>query len=81
MRLAGKVFLVTGSSDGIGLHTATRLAGTGATVIVHGRCADLLVNRCHVTCIVKPGRTWILNFAVWRHSVLIAVHPISVFTA
>ena len=39
MRLAGKVFLVTGSTDGIGLHTATRLAGTGATVIVHGRCA------------------------------------------
>jgi short-subunit dehydrogenase len=47
MRLAGKVFLVTGSSDGIGLHTATRLAGTGATVIVHGRCADLTVTQCH----------------------------------
>ena len=39
MSLAGKIYLVTGSSDGIGLHTATRLAGTGATVLVHGRCA------------------------------------------
>ena len=39
MSLAGKIYLITGSSDGIGLHTATRLAGTGATVLVHGRCA------------------------------------------
>ena len=38
MSLAGKVYLVTGSADGIGLHTATRLAGTGATVLLHGRC-------------------------------------------
>lgn len=39
MSLAGKIYLVTGSSDGIGLHTATRLAAMGATVLVHGRYA------------------------------------------
>lgn len=35
--LLNKVFLVTGSTDGIGLHTAQRLASQGATVLVHGR--------------------------------------------
>lgn len=35
--LLGKTFLVTGSTDGIGRHTATRLAGEGATVLIHGR--------------------------------------------
>ncbi|KAI8474156.1 MAG: short-chain dehydrogenase-like protein [Monoraphidium minutum] len=37
--LAGQVFLVTGSTDGIGRHTALRLAAAGATVLVHGRDA------------------------------------------
>ncbi|CAM9341140.1 unnamed protein product [Hapterophycus canaliculatus] len=37
MRLADRVYLVTGSTDGIGKHTASRLAEEGATVIVHGR--------------------------------------------
>eukprot|EP00752_Nemacystus_decipiens_P009333 g8341.t1 len=36
-RLADKVYLVTGSTDGIGKHTASRLAEEGARVIVHGR--------------------------------------------
>ncbi|CAB1102355.1 unnamed protein product [Ectocarpus sp. CCAP 1310/34] len=36
-RLADKVYLVTGSTDGIGKHTASRLAEEGATVLVHGR--------------------------------------------
>lgn len=35
--LLGKTFLVTGATDGIGAHTAQRLAGQGATVLVHGR--------------------------------------------
>ena len=30
-------FLITGSTDGIGLHTALKLARDGATVLVHGR--------------------------------------------
>lgn len=35
--LAGKLYLVTGSTDGIGLHTTCRLATAGADVLVHGR--------------------------------------------
>lgn len=35
--LRGKTFCVTGSTDGIGLHTAQLLAQSGATVLVHGR--------------------------------------------
>lgn len=31
--------LVTGATDGIGLHTAKQLAKMGADVLVHGRCA------------------------------------------
>lgn len=38
--LSGKTYLITGSTDGIGLHTARRLAAAGADVIVHGRSAD-----------------------------------------
>lgn len=34
---AERVYLVTGATDGIGLGTATRLAGLGATVLLHGR--------------------------------------------
>ena len=37
MDLRGKAFLVTGSTDGIGEHTATLLATRGATVFLHGR--------------------------------------------
>lgn len=36
--LKGQVHLVTGSTDGIGKHTARKLAAEGATVLVHGRC-------------------------------------------
>ena len=35
--IAGKTFLVTGSTDGIGRHTAFKLAEREAKVIVHGR--------------------------------------------
>ncbi|PRW20919.1 short chain dehydrogenase reductase family [Chlorella sorokiniana] len=35
--LLGKTFFVTGATDGIGAHTAQRLAAQGATVLVHGR--------------------------------------------
>eukprot|EP00210_Caulerpa_lentillifera_P006609 g6314.t1 len=36
-RVEGKTYLVTGSTDGIGKHTATKLAKLGAHVIIHGR--------------------------------------------
>lgn len=42
LSLTGKTFLITGSTDGIGRHTATRLAADGATVILHGRNPDAL---------------------------------------
>jgi len=35
--LAGKTYLITGSTDGIGLHTAHKLWALGAHVIIHGR--------------------------------------------
>jgi NAD(P)-dependent dehydrogenase (short-subunit alcohol dehydrogenase family) len=38
-RMDGKTALVTGATRGIGLETAVRLAGLGATVLVHGRDA------------------------------------------
>lgn len=38
--LSGKTYLVTGSTDGIGLFTAQRLAAAGGDVIVHGRSRD-----------------------------------------
>jgi len=36
---SGRVILVTGATDGIGRHTAQRLAQAGAEVLVHGRSA------------------------------------------
>ena len=38
----GKTILVTGSTDGIGLKTAKKLAKAGHTVLLHGRSADKL---------------------------------------
>lgn len=35
--LRGKSYLVTGSTDGIGRQTVTKLAASGADVLLHGR--------------------------------------------
>ena len=40
--LKGKTFLVTGSTDGIGQHTALLLAKSGTEVLLHGRNWDRL---------------------------------------
>jgi len=49
------VFLITGSTDGIGLHTAEKLASLGHTIILHGRneqrLRDALAN---VSKYIKP---------------------------
>lgn len=37
-----KTFFITGSTDGIGLHTAEKLAGLGHSVILHGRSEERL---------------------------------------
>jgi NAD(P)-dependent dehydrogenase (short-subunit alcohol dehydrogenase family) len=37
MTMEGKTVLVTGSTDGVGRYVALKLAGAGATVLVHGR--------------------------------------------
>jgi len=41
-RLVGQTYFITGSTDGIGKHTAKCLLAKGANVIVHGRCASRL---------------------------------------
>ncbi len=40
LELAGKVVLVTGGSDGLGLALATRLVAEGASVAICGRDED-----------------------------------------
>lgn len=43
---AGKVAIVTGGSDGIGLSTSMRLASEGAVVAICGRREDMLTAAC-----------------------------------
>ena len=40
MNAAGKIALVTGSTDGVGRMVARRLADQGARVLIHGRNRD-----------------------------------------
>jgi len=39
MKMLGKTVLITGSTDGVGRYVATKLAGQGAKVLIHGRDA------------------------------------------
>lgn len=54
----GKVFLVTGSTDGIGKHTAMRLAQAGGKVIIHGRQSSIL-NPPNRACSAGIRNVWI----------------------
>ena len=40
MKLNGKTFLITGSTDGVGRHVALELGAAGATVLLHGRSRE-----------------------------------------
>lgn len=40
--LEGLIFVITGSTDGIGLHTARRIVACGGEVVLHGRNPDKL---------------------------------------
>ena len=42
--LSKKIALITGSTDGIGLHTAKRLANANYKVLIHGRSSERLLN-------------------------------------
>src|SRR5438270_608331 len=39
MDMKGKTIFITGSTDGVGRYVATRLAGQGAKLLIHGRDA------------------------------------------
>lgn len=53
MDMAGKTVLITGSTDGVGRYVATRLAGEGAKVLIHGR--DAARAKALIDGIVKAG--------------------------
>ncbi|MGY4506088.1 NAD(P)-dependent dehydrogenase (short-subunit alcohol dehydrogenase family) [Bradyrhizobium sp. GM24.11] len=53
MDMAGKTVLITGSTDGVGRYVATRLAGEGAKVLIHGR--DAARAKALIDEIVKAG--------------------------
>lgn len=55
MDMAGKTVLITGSTDGVGRYVATRLAGEGAKVLIHGR--DAARANALIDEIVKAGHT------------------------
>lgn len=59
--LQGKAVLVTGSTDGIGKHTAALLAQQGATTLVHGR------NRARVQRTLRELRSHTANPAVYAY--------------
>lgn len=52
--MEGKKVLITGATDGIGKHTAAKLAKLGATVLVHGRFAFSTVKRA-LPCLCSIG--------------------------
>lgn len=57
----GKVVLVTGSTDGLGKHTAALLAQQGATTLVHGR------NRSRVQRTLRELRSHTANPSVYAY--------------
>ncbi|SFO35390.1 NAD(P)-dependent dehydrogenase, short-chain alcohol dehydrogenase family [Bradyrhizobium sp. Ghvi] len=53
MDMEGKTVLITGSTDGVGRHVASRLAAEGAHVLIHGR--DAARAKALIDEIVKAG--------------------------
>lgn len=58
-KLAGKVFLVTGCSSGIGVETAKALSTTGATLYLTAR--NIVTAEKALASILEPGRVEILE--------------------
>ncbi len=48
LELAGKAFIVTGGTDGLGLATARALLAEGANVLVSGRSEGKFADFCNV---------------------------------
>lgn len=73
--IAESIFLITGSSDGIGKIVASRLAEQGATVIIHGRHAEKVSKAA--TEIRKTTRNEKVKFVVADFSSLDAVKALA----
>lgn len=57
--LVGKSYLVTGSTDGIGRHTAMKLVSAGADVIIHGRNSHKVTDTLkQLTAAAKGGKVY-----------------------
>ena len=64
--IADTVVLVTGSTDGLGRAVAERLAGEGATVLIHGRDPEKLASTAHElrsTTGSERVRTYLADFS------------------
>ena len=57
--LSGKIVLVTGATDGIGLYTAEALAGMGAQVILVGRNPQKTEQAARAISKKTPTPLWI----------------------
>ncbi len=70
-----KIYLVSGSTDGIGKQTATMLAGNDSVVIVHGRSKEKCLTAKREIESLRPGTT--IDFAVGDLSTIEGVRTLA----